>query len=52
MPSPMLQLMGEDVVEALELLNVPSYLIDAAGVVRWLNPAAQAAANARRTWAG
>ena len=42
MPTPMLQLMGEDVVEALELLNVPSYLIDAAGVVRWLNPAARA----------
>ena len=42
MPSSMLQLMGEDIVEALELLNVPSYLIDAAGVVRWLNPAAQA----------
>jgi PAS domain S-box-containing protein len=41
MPVPMLQLMGEDVVEALELLNVPSYLIDAAGVVRWMNPAAQ-----------
>lgn len=37
-----LQLMGDDVVEALELLNVPSYLIDAAGVVRWMNPAAKA----------
>ena len=33
MPSPLLQLMGEDVVEPLELLNVPSYLIDAAGMV-------------------
>jgi PAS domain S-box-containing protein len=36
----MLQLLGDDVVGALELLNVPSYLIDVAGVVRWMNPAA------------
>jgi len=34
--------MGDDVVEALERLNVPSYLIDATGVVRWMNPAAKA----------
>jgi PAS domain S-box-containing protein len=39
--SSILQLMGDDVVEALELLNVPSYLIDAAGVIRWMNPAAK-----------
>ena len=29
--SPLLQVMGDEVVEALELLNVPSYPIDAAG---------------------
>lgn len=34
-------MLGDDVVEALELLNVPSYLIDAAGIIRWLNPAAK-----------
>ena len=38
---PILRVLGDDVVEALELLNVPSYLIDAAGIVRWLNPAAK-----------
>jgi PAS domain S-box-containing protein len=27
--------------EALEHINVPSYLIDAAGLIRWVNPAAQ-----------
>ena len=30
-----------DVEGALEDVNVPSYVIDASGVVRWLNPAAQ-----------
>lgn len=30
-----------DVEEALEAINVPSYVIDASGVVRWLNPAAE-----------
>jgi PAS domain S-box-containing protein len=29
------------VEEALEHINIPSYLIDTAGVVRWLNPAAR-----------
>ena len=33
--------LGGDVRQALEHLNVPSYLIDAAGVVRWVNPAAR-----------
>jgi PAS domain S-box-containing protein len=27
--------------EALEHINVPSYLIDATGIIRWVNPAAQ-----------
>ena len=31
---------GGDVEEALEEINVPSYVIDPAGVIRWLNPAA------------
>jgi PAS domain S-box-containing protein len=30
-----------DVAQALELINIPSYLLDAAGVVRWVNPAAR-----------
>lgn len=30
-----------DVEEALEAISVPSYVIDASGVVRWLNPAAE-----------
>jgi PAS domain S-box-containing protein len=29
------------VKDALERLNVPSYLIDAAGVIRWVNPAGE-----------
>ena len=32
---------ADKLVDALEHLNVPSYLIDTAGVVRWLNPAAR-----------
>jgi len=28
-----------DVAHALEHINIPSYLVDAAGVIRWLNPA-------------
>lgn len=32
---------GEGVVTALEYVSVPSYVIDAAGVIRWLNPAAR-----------
>lgn len=38
MPVSALQTM--EVEELLEHINVPSYLIDAAGVIRWLNPAA------------
>jgi PAS domain S-box-containing protein len=30
-----------DVEEALEHVSVPSYVIDATGVIRWLNPAAR-----------
>jgi PAS domain S-box-containing protein len=30
-----------DLEEALEHINVPSYLIDANGIVRWVNPAAR-----------
>jgi PAS domain S-box-containing protein len=32
---------GGDIRQALESVNVPSYVIDPAGVIRWLNPAAQ-----------
>jgi PAS domain S-box-containing protein len=31
---------GADVEEALESVGVPSYVVDATGVVRWINPAA------------
>jgi PAS domain S-box-containing protein len=34
--------MGADVEGALERVNVPSYVIDRAGVVRWMNDAARA----------
>jgi PAS domain S-box-containing protein len=30
-----------DVAHALEHVNVPSYLIDPAGIIRWINPAAR-----------
>lgn len=33
--------MGGDVERALESVNVPSYVIDKTGVIRWVNPAAQ-----------
>jgi PAS domain S-box-containing protein len=33
--------LGGEVEDALERVNVPSYLIDPSGVIRWLNPAAQ-----------
>jgi len=36
-----LRTFGGDVEGALEEINVPSYVIDASGVIRWLNPAAQ-----------
>jgi PAS domain S-box-containing protein len=38
-PVPALQSMGLEHV--LEHVNVPSYVIDTSGVVRWLNPAAE-----------
>jgi PAS domain S-box-containing protein len=33
--------MEADVAHALEHINVPSYLLDPAGVIRWINPAAR-----------
>jgi PAS domain S-box-containing protein len=33
--------LGADVEDALEEINVPSYVIDAYGIIRWLNPAAR-----------
>jgi PAS domain S-box-containing protein len=36
-----LQSIGGDVEDALESINVPSYVIDRTGIVRWLNPAAR-----------
>ena len=36
-----LKALDADVEEALEGLNVPSYVLDATGIVRWLNPAAR-----------
>ena len=38
---PSLDSLEAEVAHALEHINVPSYLIDAAGVIRWLNPAAR-----------
>ena len=35
-----LEEMGGDVEAALEAISVPSYVLDSAGVIRWLNPAA------------
>jgi PAS domain S-box-containing protein len=35
-----LEEMGGDIEGALEAISVPSYVIDASGVIRWLNPAA------------
>ena len=32
---------GGDVEQALEHVGVPSYVLDEAGVVRWINPAAE-----------
>ena len=39
MPVSALQEMGLE--QTLERVNVPSYVIDTSGVVRWLNPAAE-----------
>lgn len=36
-----IETLGPDIVDAFEHLNVPSYLLDATGVIRWVNPAAQ-----------
>ena len=33
--------LGGDVEQALESVTVPSYVLDKAGVVRWINPAAE-----------
>jgi PAS domain S-box-containing protein len=35
-----LETLGNDVEEALEHLNVPSYVLDEHGIIRWVNPAA------------
>ena len=32
---------GDEIEDALELVNVPSYVLDTAGVVVWVNPAAR-----------
>jgi PAS domain S-box-containing protein len=32
---------SEELEDALELVNVPSYVLDTTGVVRWVNPAAR-----------
>jgi PAS domain S-box-containing protein len=36
-----LQALGGDVEDAIERARVPAYVIDAHGIIRWLNPAAQ-----------
>ena len=36
-----LEALGNDVEEALEHINVPSYVIDETGIIRWINPAAE-----------
>ena len=41
MPVEALKAMGADVERALEGVNVPSYVIDRVGVVRWMNEAAR-----------
>ncbi len=38
---PLSTLQSTPVDELLEHVNVPSYVVDAAGVIRWLNPAAR-----------
>ncbi|MFZ0340789.1 MAG: LuxR C-terminal-related transcriptional regulator [Gaiellaceae bacterium] len=42
MPVEALRAMGADLEGALDHVNVPSYVIDRAGVVRWMNEAARA----------
>jgi PAS domain S-box-containing protein len=34
-----LEALGHDVEEALEHINVPSYVLDTHGIIRWVNPA-------------
>ncbi len=41
MPVDALKALGADVEDALEHVNVPSYVIDRTGVVRWMNQAAR-----------
>jgi PAS domain S-box-containing protein len=41
MPVEALRAMGADVEGALEHVNVPSYVLDHAGVIRWMNSAAR-----------
>lgn len=36
-----LHALGADIESALTAVNVPSYVIDRSGVIRWLNPAAE-----------
>jgi PAS domain S-box-containing protein len=36
-----LESLGHDVEEALEHINVPSYVLDDTGIIRWINPAAE-----------
>ena len=38
---PSLKSMEAEVAAALEHINVPSYMIDTAGIIRWTNPAAR-----------
>jgi PAS domain S-box-containing protein len=38
---PTLEDIGGDIEEALENVNVPSYVIDEFGIIRWVNPAGQ-----------
>ena len=42
MPVEALRAMGADLEGALDHVNVPSYVIDRAGIVRWMNEAARA----------
>ena len=36
-----LETLGHDVEEALGHINVPSYVLDEYGIIRWVNPAAE-----------
>jgi PAS domain S-box-containing protein len=40
-PPSSLEALDADVEAALEHVNVPSYVIDASGIIRWVNPAAR-----------